>query len=99
MNRLSTSDRARAIACLVDGNSQRATCRIMDLSRKAVARLAEEIGEACQRFSDRIMVALPCERIQCDEIWSFIGATAPCAIWLASSFFFLGPRGSRSQIT
>lgn len=41
MHRLSTSDRARAIACLVDGNSQRATCRIMDLSRKAVARLVE----------------------------------------------------------
>jgi hypothetical protein len=46
MNRLSTIDRARAIACLVDGNSQRATCRIMDLSRKAVARLADEIGAA-----------------------------------------------------
>lgn len=74
MNRLSTSDRARAIACLVDGNSQRATCRIMDLSRKAVARLADEIGAACQQFSDRIMVNLACKRIQCDEIWSFVGA-------------------------
>lgn len=74
MNRLSIEDRTRAIACLVDGNSQRATCRIMDLSRKAVARLADDIGAACQRFSDRAMVNLPCERIQCDEIWSFIGA-------------------------
>src|SRR5208337_709291 len=39
-----------------------------------VARLAIEIGAACQRFADRIMVNLPCERIQCDEIWSFVGA-------------------------
>jgi IS1 family transposase len=74
VNRLSTSDRARAVACLVDGNSQRATCRIMDLSRKAVARLADEIGGACERFADRAMVNLSCERIQCDEIWSFVGA-------------------------
>jgi superfamily II DNA or RNA helicase len=31
MNRLSTIDRTRAIACLVEGNSQRATCRITGL--------------------------------------------------------------------
>jgi hypothetical protein len=46
MNRLSTSDRARAVACLVEGNSQRATCRITGLSRKGVARLADDLG-AC----------------------------------------------------
>lgn len=74
MNVLSTADRARIIACLVEGNSQRATCRMTGAAKKTVARLAVELGMACERFADRVMVDLPCERIQCDEIWSFCGA-------------------------
>jgi hypothetical protein len=76
MNRLSTADRTRAIACLVEGNSQRATCRMTGLAKKTVARLAVEIGEACERFADNVMRDLPCTRIQCDEIWSFCYAKA-----------------------
>lgn len=71
MNRLSTEDRTRAVACLVEGNSQRATCRMTGLAKKTVARLAVELGEACERFADNVMRDLPCKRIQCDEIWSF----------------------------
>jgi IS1 family transposase len=74
MRRLSTDDRARVIACLVEGNSIRATVRITGIAKKTVGRLAEELGAACQRFADRVMVNLPCQRIQCDEIWSFVGA-------------------------
>jgi IS1 family transposase len=57
----------------VEGNSQRATVRITGLSRKGVARLADDLGAACERFTDRTMRNLQCERIQCDEIWSFVG--------------------------
>lgn len=64
----------RAVACLVEGNSQRATVRITGLSRKGVARLADDLGAACERFAKRIFVNLPCERIQCDEIWAFVGS-------------------------
>lgn len=71
MNRLSPDERSRVIACLVEGNSQRATVRITGIAKKTVARLAVELGEACQRFSDRVMRNLECQRIQCDEIWSF----------------------------
>lgn len=73
MNRLSTSDRARVLSCLVEGNSQRSTVRITGVAKKTVARLAVELGEACERFADKVMVNLPCERIQCDEIWAFVG--------------------------
>lgn len=73
MNQLSAEDRARIIACLIEGNSQRATCRMTGAAKKTVARLAVEIGEACERFADSTMHNLPCERIQCDEIWSFVG--------------------------
>lgn len=71
MNRLSPEDRTRVIACLVEGNSQRATVRITGIAKKTVARLAVELGEACLRFTDRTMKNLTCKRIQCDEIWSF----------------------------
>lgn len=73
MNRLSSADRTRVVACLVEGNSQRATVRITGVAKGTVARLAVELGEACERFADRVMVNLPCEHIQCDEIWSFVG--------------------------
>lgn len=71
MNRLSNTDRCRVIACLVEGNSIRATVRITGVAKKTVARLGFELGEACERFADRVMTNLPCKEIQCDEIWSF----------------------------
>lgn len=74
MNRLTTQERARAVACLVEGNSQRATARITGLSRKGVARLANDLGAACERFADRVFRDLQCEQIQCDEIWAFVGS-------------------------
>lgn len=34
MNQLSTADRARIVACLVEGNSQRATVRMTGAAKK-----------------------------------------------------------------
>ncbi len=65
MNRLTNDERSRVVACLVEGNSQRATVRITGVCKRTVARLAVELGEACQRFMDSVMVDLPCEQIQC----------------------------------
>ena len=73
MNRLSTDARSRVLACLCEGVSQRATVRLTGVAKGTVARLAVELGRACERFADRVMVNLPCERIQCDEIWAFVG--------------------------
>lgn len=74
MNQLSTAARVSIVACLVEGNSQRSTCRMTGAAKKTVARLAVELGEACERFADQVMVDLPCSHIQCDEIWAFCGA-------------------------
>jgi IS1 family transposase len=59
------------LACLVEGNSIRATVRITGISKKTVSRFVVELGEACEKFADKVMVNLPCAHIQCDEIWSF----------------------------
>jgi hypothetical protein len=37
------------VACLVEGNSQRATVRMTGISKKTVARLAVEIGESTRQ--------------------------------------------------
>lgn len=76
MNRLTTDDRARVLACLVEGNSIRATVRMTGIAKKTVIRLGVELGEACEKFASQVMVNLPCQRIQCDEIWSFCYAKA-----------------------
>lgn len=71
MNRLSNEDRCRMLACLVEGNSIRATVRITGIAKKTVQRFGVELGEACEKFANKIFRNLQCERIQCDEIWSF----------------------------
>lgn len=76
MNRLSNPDRCRMLACLVEGNSIRATCRITGLAKKTVSRFVVELGEACEKFADKVMQNLPCTNLQCDEIWSFTYAKA-----------------------
>jgi IS1 family transposase len=32
------------------------------------------VGEACAAYQDRVMRDLHCTRIECDELWSFVGA-------------------------
>src|SRR5271168_374887 len=74
MNKISTSDRARVIACLVEGNSIRATSRMTGIARNTVDKLLCDLGLACSEYQDKAFRNLPCKRIQCDEIWSFVGA-------------------------
>jgi len=74
MNRLSTEERAKVVAVLVEGNSLRATARITGVARMTVEKLLRDLGAACQTFHDAKARGLTSQRIQCDEIWSFIGA-------------------------
>jgi IS1 family transposase len=73
MNRLSTQQRKQVVASLVEGNSIRATCRMTGVSKNTVSKLLTDLGLVCSIHQDRVMRDLPCERIQCDEIWSFVG--------------------------
>ncbi|MEJ1971836.1 MAG: IS1 family transposase [Lacunisphaera sp.] len=73
MNQLSTEARSRIIRCLVEGNSIRATARLTGNCKKAITRLLCEIGDASLAYQDATLRSLPCQRIQCDEIWSFVG--------------------------
>jgi len=74
MNRLDSSIRAQIIAALVEGASIRAITRMVGISKNTVAKLLLEVGAACAVYQDKALRNLPCKRIQCDEIWSFVGA-------------------------
>jgi hypothetical protein len=73
-NVISIAKKVAVISALVEGCSVRSTVRLTGVSKGAVLRLLAEVGMACAEYQDRVMQNLPCKRIQCDEIWSFVGA-------------------------
>ena len=74
MNRLPLERRALILNCLTEGMSQRATARIVGVSRNTVSKLAIDAGEAAAEYQDRTFRDLDCEIIEADEIWSFVYA-------------------------
>jgi len=74
MNKLSMEERARVVAALVEGNSLRAVSRMTGTHRSAILKLLADLGRACSIYQDKAFRKLTCKRIQCDEIWSFVGA-------------------------
>jgi IS1 family transposase len=61
------------IAALCEGVGQRAVARLTDTDRKTVARLALAIGQGASELHDRMMVGLRVHRIECDELWAYVG--------------------------
>ena len=74
MNRLSTAERTRVVAALVEGNSIRATVRLTGIAKNTVAKLLMVLGTACSAFQDKTIRGIGSRRVQCDEIWSFVGS-------------------------
>lgn len=66
--------RAQILGFLVEGMSLRAASRLADCSINTVTKLLVDVGAACAEYQDAALRNLPCKRIQCDEIWSFVGA-------------------------
>ena len=73
MNKLDTAARARVVACLVEGNSIRSTVRMTGIAKNTVVKLLADLGAACSEYQDKTFRNLTCKRVQCDEIWSFVG--------------------------
>jgi len=73
MNKLPTAKRIQIVSAIVEGNSVNATSRMVGVSNNTVLKLLVDLGEACAAFQDKVFRNLKCQRIQCDEIWSFVG--------------------------
>ncbi|MGI8707265.1 MAG: IS1 family transposase [Actinomycetota bacterium] len=76
MNRLDRKERAAIIRALVEGNSLRSTSRITGRSINTVSKLVVDLGAACEDYLLQHLVNLPATRIECDEIWAFVGMKA-----------------------
>lgn len=74
MNRLSPAKQKAVVACLIEGNSIRATVRLTGVAKNTIVKLLVELGDACARYQDEHLRKLNSKRVQCDEIWSFIFA-------------------------
>ena len=72
MNKLPLHKRTQIINLLVEGNSIRAVTRICDVSKNTVTKLLVDIGKACEKFHNETVVNVKSQRIQADEIWSFV---------------------------
>ncbi len=73
MNRLSNEKRAQVVRCLVEGNSIRATVRMTGVAKNTIVKLLADIGAACAEYHDEHVRNVKSRRIQCDEIWAFVG--------------------------
>src|ERR1019366_3300032 len=76
MNRLSADERVRVIGTLVEGNSIRSTSRMTGIARNTVTKLLVDLGSACMKYHDEHVRDVRVRRLQCDEIWAYVGAKA-----------------------
>lgn len=72
MNVLSIERKAQAVNCLIEGNSIRSTERMTGIHRDTIMRLTVSAGNNAARMMDKHMQNLSCQRIQVDEIWTFV---------------------------
>lgn len=73
MNILSRDKQIEIIAALCDGLGQRAVARITGTNRGTVGSLALRVGFGCAALHDGMMTGIRTSRIECDELWSYVG--------------------------
>ena len=61
------------IAALTEGSSLRSIERITGIHHDTIRRLAVKVGQGCAALLDSSMRNLPCNRLEMDEIWGFVG--------------------------
>ena len=76
MNKLPKTKRVQILSMLCEGSSMRSISRVADVSINTVAKTLADAGVACEAFHDKTVLNVRSQRIQCDEIWSFVYAKA-----------------------
>jgi IS1 family transposase len=71
MNKLPNEKRAQVLQMMAEGISLRAITRLTGISRTTLQKLLEDAGQAFSEYQDRVLMNLPCKRVQVDEAWSF----------------------------
>jgi IS1 family transposase len=74
VNKLPVEKRVQILSMLVEGSSMRSISRVTNVSVNTVNKLLIDAGTVCAEYHDKTVRNLPCKKVQCDEIWSFIYA-------------------------
>jgi IS1 family transposase len=72
-NVLSTDKQVAIIGALAEGSSIRSIERITGVHRDTIMRLGVKVGQGCAKMLNSSMRDLPCNRLEMDEIWGFVG--------------------------
>ena len=72
-NVLNTDKQIAVIGALTEGSSIRSIERITGVHRDTIMRLGVKVGQGCAAVMDSKMRDLPCNRLEMDEIWGFVG--------------------------
>jgi IS1 family transposase len=72
VNILSREKQIAIISALTEGLGIRATARVTDTDRGAVASLAFRVGRGAFELHDRMMVGIRVNRLEFDEAWSYV---------------------------
>ena len=73
MNKLKPEMQDTIIGALVEGSSIRSVERMTGVHRDTIMRLMIRVGNSCGSLLDHMMHDLPCNRIEVDEVWCYVG--------------------------
>ncbi|MGD9913862.1 MAG: IS1 family transposase [Rhizobiaceae bacterium] len=74
MNKLPLQTRVQILSMLCEGSSMRSISRVADVSINTVSKLLIDAGKFCAQLHDDRVRNVRSHLVQCDEIWSFVGA-------------------------
>jgi len=72
MNITPLGKQIQIVSALVEGNSIRATARMIGVEHKTVMRILLRVGDACGRLLNERVRRIRAKRVQVDEIWTYV---------------------------
>lgn len=72
MNRLPLHKQTMILSMMLEGNSIRSAERMTGVHRDTIMRLVERTGNGCFHFLDKTVRGVRSERVQADEIWTYV---------------------------
>ena len=103
MNILPRDKQIEVIAALCEGVGIRATARLAGVNRKTVGNLALHVGIGACELHDRTMVGIRVNRLELDELWSFVAKKQKRAerhelFAKGDQYVFIGMAGTQKAI-
>lgn len=74
MNGLKEEKQLAVVSALVEGASIRSASRMTGVAKGTILKLLGDLGDTCAAYQDNALRNLYCRRVQCDEVWAFVGA-------------------------